>query len=96
MGGGRACDAKTVGISLTKLKFSLLFGAVSPSDAVLLHLPGSAGVLPVRRHRAGCVLSGGPSAQASQHQGSPRQAGPGGGVQGRKKDTVAPPKHFNQ
>lgn len=32
------------------------------------------------------MLSGGPSAEASQHQGSPRQAGPGGGVQGRKKD----------
>ena len=56
------------------------FPAVCSSDAVLLHLPGAAGVLPVRRHGAGCVLSGGPSAQASQHQGSPRQAGAGGGV----------------
>lgn len=32
------------------------------------------------------MLSGGPSAEASQHQGSPRQAGPGGGVQGMKKE----------
>lgn len=88
--GNRACDAKAEAESLTKLNFSLLFGASSPSDAVLLHLPGSAGVLPVRRHRAGCVLSGGPSAQASQHQGSPRQAGPGGGVQGRKKGANPP------
>lgn len=88
--GNRACDAKAEAESLTKLNFSLLFGASSPSDAVLLHLPGSAGVLPVRRHRAGCVLSGGPSAQASQHQGSPWQAGPGGGVQGRKKGANPP------
>lgn len=86
MENNRGCDAKNSRKQFGKLQVLLpCFPLSSSSDAVLLHLPGSVGVLPVWRHRARCVLSGGPSAEASQHKGSPRQAGPGGGVQGTKK-----------
>lgn len=37
------------------------------ADAVLVHLPGPAGVLPVRGHRAGRVLPRGTSGQTAQH-----------------------------
>lgn len=50
---------------------------VLTSDAVLIHLPGSAWILPLRRHRAGCVVSRRTPAQTAQHLRGRRSGRPG-------------------
>lgn len=53
-----------------------------PADAVRVHLPGAAGALSVRRHRAGGDLSGVPSGQTLRPLSWRWLQWSGGGVQG--------------
>lgn len=54
-----------------------------PADAVHVHLPSLTGILPLRGHRARCVLPGKAPADASRLHHPLRQDRAGGGIQGK-------------